>query len=567
MKRMSSPLALAVLLLLVGLIYLPGLSGPPLLDDGNNLAPLGAIENGSLSIGEYVFGSREGALSRPVSNASFVVNWLLWGDNLMAFKAVNVLVHILCGWVVFFLARALLGIAYTQLDPQTIAAAALFTCAMWLLAPLFVSTVLYTVQRMAQLSALFTLLGLLCYVLGRQRRSALLLITALVMWPLALFSKENGALLPLLAALIEWWWLPGVGAVHAENKAQGSSAIDEWTRRTRIVLIGCISFTAVALIIKVAGEPMWLLGGYQGRDFSMTERLLTQGPVLLDYLGNLLLFPGSSALSVFRDDYPVARGFWTQPLTAVACLLWLAVVVAGICYRRHRALMHAVSFGLLFFLAAHLVESSVFPLELYFEHRNYLPAFGIFWALTSCGLWLLTLGTPRLIAILAVALVMLSALATVQRTVLWGNEANLYAHVTRTHPQSARAWLGLASIQFTHDRFDDAQRSLQQAALLMRPSAHAAIALQAIAAHCVARREVPQSLWQQLRAAPLLASDLFTSNALAWMAGAFRAGTCDAATRRGVRQILGELPSAPASWNATLAQLRDTHLRQVLGSP
>ena len=155
MKRISSSLALAALLLFVGLIYLPGLNGPTLLDDGNNLAPLGAIDNGTLSIGEYVLGSREGALSRPVSNASFIVNWLLWGDNLMAFKAVNVFIHILCGVVVFFLARALLGIAYTQLEPQTIAAAALFTCAMWLLAPLFVSTVLYTVQRMAQLCALF----------------------------------------------------------------------------------------------------------------------------------------------------------------------------------------------------------------------------------------------------------------------------------------------------------------------------------------------------------------------------------------------------------------------------
>lgn len=142
MKRISSPLALAAMLLLVGLIYLPGLNGPLLLDDGNNLAPLGAIENGTLSIGEYVFGSHEGALSRPVSNASFMLNWLLWGDNLMAFKAVNVLVHLLCGVVVFFLARALLGIAYTQHAPRTIAAAALFTCAMWLLAPLFVSTVL-----------------------------------------------------------------------------------------------------------------------------------------------------------------------------------------------------------------------------------------------------------------------------------------------------------------------------------------------------------------------------------------------------------------------------------------
>src|SRR3546814_5561048 len=40
--------------------------------------------------------------------------------------------------------------------------------ARWALHPMQVSTVLYVVQRMTELAALFSLLGLICYVYGRQ---------------------------------------------------------------------------------------------------------------------------------------------------------------------------------------------------------------------------------------------------------------------------------------------------------------------------------------------------------------------------------------------------------------
>ena len=36
-----------------------------------------------------------------------------------------------------------------------------------------------------------------------------------------------------------------------------------------------------------------------------------------------------------------------------------------------------VAYGLLFYPIAHTIESTVWPLELYFEHRNYLPSIGL----------------------------------------------------------------------------------------------------------------------------------------------------------------------------------------------
>ena len=69
-----------------------------------------------------------------------------------------------------------------------------------------------------------------------------------------------------------------------------------------------------------------------------------------------------------------------------------------------------IGYGILFFLAGHALESSIFPLEIYFEHRNYLPAVGLALALVS-GLMQLErtmLQTPA--RLLLVGLVVIAAL-------------------------------------------------------------------------------------------------------------------------------------------------------------
>ena len=83
--------------------------------------------------------------------------------------------------------------------------------AAWLLHPLMVSTVLYTVQRMTELSTLFVLAGLVCYLQGRRVQAdspgagwALIGFGFFVFYPLAVLSKENALLFPVYCTLIEW---------------------------------------------------------------------------------------------------------------------------------------------------------------------------------------------------------------------------------------------------------------------------------------------------------------------------------------------------------------------------
>jgi hypothetical protein len=97
-----------------------------------------------------------------------------------------------------------------------------------------------------------------------------------------------------------------------------------------------------------------------------------------------------------------------------------------------------VSFGLLLFLSGHLLESTLIPLELYFEHRNYLPGIGLLITAASAVLvawpW-----QQRLLTLLFGLYLGLLALSTSQHSLTWGNEALLLEASARHHPHSLRA--------------------------------------------------------------------------------------------------------------------------------
>ena len=90
------------------------------------------------------------------------------------FKVVNLVLHLICGWVLFITVALLLRIMadsnLTQLNSTEQFYTAAVTSALWILHPLHVSTVLYSVQRMAILATLFSLLGIYFYLAMRRRQ-------------------------------------------------------------------------------------------------------------------------------------------------------------------------------------------------------------------------------------------------------------------------------------------------------------------------------------------------------------------------------------------------------------
>lgn len=419
----------------VVLLYWSGLSGPFLLDDLPNLNKLARVP-ADPRWSDFWYLARSGlagATGRPLALLTFLAQYQAWPDP-FPFKLVNLLLHLLNGGLVAACC-ALLGRQCPGLRVSLPVIA--FTVFLWLAHPLQLSTVLYVVQRMTELATTFVLLGICLYLEGRHRlatgthRSGILLLLAGVLGCglLAVFFKENGVLLLAYLAVLELTLLPAAAA---------GSAVYRWRQRalTAPLIIGVLAFMAY---LPVA------LQEYALKSFSLGERLLTQFPVLLSYLGSAALLRPDS-LGLYHDDFPLSTGllqpWWTLP----AILVVIGALLFAIRYRRRWPLL---AFAVLWFLAGHALESTLLPLEVYFEHRNYLPLLGPVFALTvAVRRWLAQLPvSTRRLALVLVALVLVNlSLITWQQSRRWGEPLAFATAAVAAHPSSYRAQSNLMEV-------------------------------------------------------------------------------------------------------------------------
>jgi len=438
MTRKHQRLALFIVLLVTLLVYLPGIGGPFLLDDFSNFQ---GIELDSLApddLQKGLSGSDLTLTSRPVARLTLLLNNHFFGTvSASSHKLVNVLLHLLIGGLLYLLTIRLLAVVRPG-DDSAGRLTALVVMALWLLHPLQVSTVLYAVQRMTQLSSLFTLLAILLYInarqaerfaVGRDAIKIFLLIPLLTV--LAFFSKESGILVTLYLLAIEWL-LFGFRTTHGEDRGRLRLAI--------AVLVGAPLLLAIAYLATHLGQ----LVNYTGRDFTLYERLLTQPVVLLFHLGQLLL-PNLATMGLFHDDFPIARVLDLRVLsTGAVLLIFLVTAFTG---RRRWPL---VSLGILWFFISHALESSFLPLEMVFEHRNYLAIYGPLLGLVLVAqalnrrLALRLRATGLVIVAIALALTGLTFLRVQQ----WSSVERFAAAHLVNHPGSWRTHHQLALLAF-----------------------------------------------------------------------------------------------------------------------
>lgn len=430
------PLALALLFLAVFLVYRPGLSGGFLFDDGTNI-----VENEKLHITEFsgsglasaILSSDAGPLRRPVAMFSFALNHLAGGLDPYGYKLANLILHLGTGAAVFWLSWLLLRTHAERFrtgeDSARCFWSALLISAAWMLHPLNLSSVLYVVQRMASLAAFFTLLAVGAYLAGRRRQLAggkgfpLIFLGIAVFGSLAVFSKENALLFPAYLFLVEWLVL----GFRAESAA---------TRRRVVALNLALAVIPALLVLGyLASHVDWLAGMYGNRDFTLAQRLLTESRVLWFYVG-LILLPDIRRMGLYHDDFPVSTGLLAPPATLAAILALATAFALAIAVRKRAPLL---SLGILWFFLGHAMESTVFPLELVHEHRNYLPALGLL--LPACYYLAAASRLPGLrIAAPALAVVLVAALGagTAIRAEYWSNDLDLALVDAAHHPGSKR---------------------------------------------------------------------------------------------------------------------------------
>ena len=466
-------LALLALLLLAWAVYWPGRHGSFLFDDYSNLGLLGDYGpiHSLWKAVAFITSGFAGPTGRPVALASFLLDARDWPAAPLPFKLTNVAVHLLCGAVLAGLLRALSRVSGAA--PRRAAWVGVLGAGLWLLDPFWVSTTLYVVQRMAMLAALFGLAALWGYVRGREllaqgrvRTGYLGISVSLGLGTLlATLSKENGALVPLLAWVLEAWVL------RRRLGAPEGSGFAVW----KALFLGLPTAVVVGYLLRSA-PGLW--SGYTGgRDFSSWQRLLSETRILWSYLGDIWLARAHDG-GLFHDDVIVSTG-WLHPWTtlpAAAGLLVLGLLAWRARRARHPAWV-AAGAAVMFFFAGHLLESTWLQLELVFEHRNYLPAALMFWPLAWLAVPESKAGprTPlcrpsrRWAGAAALALLALFAVQTARRAAEWGAPFRQALAWAGEHPDSPRAQAYLAN--FWRAAGNDAQAgSLLERALRRHPN-------------------------------------------------------------------------------------------------
>lgn len=427
--RWSKVAAVLALPVLGAMVFLPGLGGGFLFDDQPNLVndPDWKLERLSWSALGQLFGSGiASAVGRPLAMLSFAVNHVLTGSDPVPLKVTGLAMHLINALLVWLLARQLMSMSAALTEKRRLAAA-WAVAFVWMVHPIQVSSALYIVQRMEVGAATGILLSLLCYLRARaaicagERAWPWWLATALAA-AFGLGFKETALLVPAYCLLLELFVLHFAATSVPQRRA----------------LIWAYVIGGMAAMIIFFG---WVVPSamsqtaYATRDFTLSERLYSQLPALLLYLRQILL-PWPESLSFYYDNFPISHDLLSPIGTLLAGMVLLNLMLGGWLLRRHWPL---TAFGIAWFFASHALTSNVQPLELVFEHRNYLALLGLVLALVQpLAAVLKPLTTDARVLMLAVPLVYVGAMGYVQ-ALSWGDPVRLALTLTTRNPESSRA--------------------------------------------------------------------------------------------------------------------------------
>ena len=489
LPRWAQPWTVLLLLsLLAILIYSNTFSAPFHFDDKGHIVDNPRIKNFS-SLSDF-------SESRYVGYISFTLNYHIGQLNVFGYHLVNLLIHIINGFLVYAFVLMLLRIPPVHLTPHSSRLTAtswiaLATALLFIAHPIQTQAVTYIVQRFTSLATLFYLLAVVSYLKwrlaseGSERRS-LYYAGALLSTVLAMKTKEIAFTLPFMLLLIE--------AVFF-----GSSTRKQW-----IALIPFL-LTLVIIPISLPGS----IGGGEGfvketTEISRLDYLFTQFRVIMTYL-RLLIFPLHQNLDY---DYPISHSLLEPKVLFsflfLSGLVALALYLLFISQRYTRSSqLKLICFGLLWFFLALSVESSIIPIrDVIFEHRLYLPSVGFLLAGNVVILGLMH-RWREMTAIVICVLVVILSVATYQRNLIWKDDLTLWTDVVQKSPTKARGHNNLGIAYQDLGRSDEAIQEYKTALALEPNYAEAHNNLGSI----YSKLERPDEAIQEFRTALTLKSD------------------------------------------------------------
>jgi tetratricopeptide (TPR) repeat protein len=377
-----------------------------------------------------------GVPQRPVSCFSLAMNYYFDKEEVGGYHVVNIFIHLLTSVFLFLFIYEALGrpVFKSRWMPYRYPLAFLATL-LWSLNPIQTQAVTYIVQRMTSLAGMFTIISLYLYLKARTspgpRRRVFFYLLCGLSALLAMGSKENAFMIPVSIYAVELILLRDPSHPGASKRFQTA------TIAPAIGLAICF----VLAFLLVGNQS--LLAGYERRTFTWTERLLTQPRVLLFYL-SLIYYPAPTRLSIDHDFF-LSSSLIHPPSTLPSIVLIAGLVASAVYFSKA---LPFVSFSILFFFLNHLIEASFLPLEIIFEHRNYVPSMFLFVPVSMLicyGIYEAPLKpwTKKAIVLFVLFFLIAFGHGTFVRNMIWKTEESLWMNAAEIAPALWRPWHNL----------------------------------------------------------------------------------------------------------------------------
>ena len=418
------------------LIYSNSFSVPFQFDDVPNITQNDAVRIESLNFKEL----RQALFSsRPLPILSFALNFYFGKENPFCYHFVNILIHVTTAFLLFlFIYNTLQLPALREKYKDKVLFISLLSVLLWCVNPLQSQAVTYIVQRMASMAAMFYIGSMYFYLKARtscngRTWKGLHWFFCLMFMTMAALSKQNAVMLPLTLLLFE------VTIIRKIPKTQIKSYA-----KTALAVVMVTLLLGVMAIYLSEHNFYSIFKRYEIRPFTPQERLLTQPRVILLYI-SLLLYPSPLRMNI-SHHVEISKNLF-NPLSTMPAILLLLILITLSCYLLRKRPF--IGFCLIFYFLNHLIESSILPLELIFEHRNYLPSmlfFVPFAVIIHKGLSIYNhdILIKSCIIILTAGIIGLNGVATYIRNMDWQTKKSLWYDAVVKAPKSSRNHLNFA---------------------------------------------------------------------------------------------------------------------------
>lgn len=465
------------MIVLLGLAcYCNSFSAPFMFDDFASI-----IKNPDITGGKNLWELLLHGGSRRIADISFALNYRLHGLHIAGYHITNLAIHLSSAVALYFLTVSLLDSLnlsdspdepevseYSQIKDRFIplSTALIFVCH-----PLQTQAVTYIVQRHTSLATLFYLLALLAYLKGRITFEKNGVKTGVLFWGLllsvmsllAFHTKQITFTLPLMMVMLEVFLFR-----------------DRMFKRF-IVVTGLVS----VLLFMTLLLPAFLNGSFAGVMFDLRHAtsediyfarysyFITQIRVVVTYL-RLLIMPFQQNLDY---DYPIFTSIRNAEVLASLFLHFMLLAAAFVLYRcsrrhsisadlRQRHNLRLISFGIVWFYIALIIESSFIPItDVIMEHRVYLPSVGFCISFAALMHFIFRKLQRNLryqwIALAAICLV-LSTL-TVARNRTWSDDLRFWQDAAGKSPAKGRVVSNLGIAHLKRGQYELALRLFVEA--------------------------------------------------------------------------------------------------------